>query len=27
MEAVAALKVTTHQTYEVEECQDPTCQR
>jgi hypothetical protein len=26
MAAVAALKVTTHQTYEVEECQDPTCQ-
>jgi hypothetical protein len=27
MEAVAALKVNTHQTYEVEACQDPTCQR
>jgi hypothetical protein len=27
MAAVAALKVNTHQTYEVEECQDPTCQR
>jgi hypothetical protein len=26
MAAVAALKVTTHQTSEVEECQDPTCQ-
>jgi hypothetical protein len=26
MEAVAALKVNTHQTYEVEACQDPTCQ-
>jgi hypothetical protein len=24
--AVTALKITDHRTYEVEECQDPTCQ-